>query len=133
MAMETRVRTLTYKKCRYADKDGKLSTLLAAALKLHAKANTRLQLIPPDEKGVRLINHSRNLKGGTVCGTLIEFTRGNHQPIVEIADNADELDVVQLAPPSKTAEFLEGVLFFLVSNNHVILSTSKSLRSGQVE
>jgi hypothetical protein len=132
MANENRPKTLYYKRAEFFSHDAELMKVLQAAMKKHTTAKSRFQRLGTDKKGARLLNHFESI-GTAVCGTLIEFTEGNLQPIVELAEDATELPVSMLGAPGDRTQFIEGTLFFLVSGNHVILATSKSVRSGQAE
>jgi hypothetical protein len=70
-------------------------------------------------------------------GVFAGYERGTHQLTVSDDDDAEMLNVEQVAPPktqaNKRREFLEGVCYFGVFRNHVILAPSRALSAKPTE
>jgi len=67
------------------------------------------------------------------CGVLVDFTPGNGVPIVEWADNDEDIDVTSALPRNTTAgkktDYVNGLLYFIVRDDHVAFIPSRSANS----
>ncbi len=107
-----------------------LGVVLSEALQRADTATKRKQSLGPDQ-GSRLWNRPRKL-GKFLAGDLLDFTPGDHAPVVTV-DDRKEYEIELLAPPGELKEFLQGIMFFGVQDDHVILLQSMALRSNQFE
>jgi hypothetical protein len=90
----------------------------------------------PDETWRRFVNTHRAAMG-MQFGNLVLYASEQNRAIIAIDDNADELDIEQIAPPKsndgRRREFLESILYYGVKQNHVVLLQSMSLRARELE
>jgi hypothetical protein len=109
---------------------------LLKALALRPKAKSRLERLGAGGEEARLINETRH-HSSMLCGSLHRFTAGAAQVIISIDDDATEWAIEQMVPPptetAKHREFVEGLLFFGIWKNHVILLQSMACRANQFE
>lgn len=131
-------KTLHYKRAKF-EHDGKqnLEGLLVRAMASKGRASERLQeTAAGGEKNYRLINRLEAAPSLTT-GVMMSFTEGVHQHVVTVSDEAEQFDLTQLAPeledPDLRSEFVQGLLFFGVKRNHLILMTSPHLRADGFE
>jgi hypothetical protein len=134
--MDRRSKKLVYKIATGAKAGSTLQNDLIAALALRPKAKSRLEKLGPNGDEARLINETRT-HSSVLCGSLHRFTSGAAQVIISIDDDAKEWAVEQMVPPptetAKHREFIEGLLFFGIWKNHVILLQSMACRANQLE
>jgi len=112
-----------------------LQQLLAAALGDRKRIKDRLETIDAAADACRVINQPRQM-GAALCGTLLTFERGSHQLVVEDNPDAASLVMAALQPPKMNGtqqQFVPGVLFFALIDNHVALVQSASLRASGLE
>lgn len=90
----------------------------------------------PDETWRRFVNTHRAAMG-MQFGNLVLYASEQNRAIIAIDDNADELDIEQIAPPKsndgRRREFLESILYYGIKQNHVVLLQSMSLRARELE
>jgi len=138
MSTESKKRVLVYKRASFLTPESRtLQQVIEAALKSCPKTGQRVQSATSEGDDIkRVLNEHRHV-GTTLCGVLYRYTPGQHQVVVAANSNAAEWPVAQVLPPTlngtQKAEFVEGLLYFLVFENHVIVSQSASLRVGQLE
>src|SRR5574343_63311 len=130
MAAEQRKKTVYYKRGEFFEESLVLSDVLRAAVQQRRSAKSRMMTVR--DGSVRLLNHFQKLGRGAICGTILEFTEGDAQPIVELSDEA-ELSVSLMSTPSAREQFVQGTAFFVIYRNHLVLAQSKSLRAAHVE
>lgn len=113
-----------------------LQTKLAESLFKLKKLGTRKETLTNDERYVRTIIYHRSY-GNMLFGIMASYERGTHQLTVSDDDDAEMLTVEQVAPPEtvdhKRQEFLEGVCYFGISKNHVLLVPSRALGAKPME
>jgi hypothetical protein len=134
MPPEYRSRTLSYRRAQVVGVDSQaepLQELLQRALGRYKKADDRRQPIDKDGNH-RLINDSIHYKKIFVCN-FVDFTVGMHQWVLKLDGEATAYSLAQLAPKDKQEQFLEGMLYLGVQDDHVVLIQSKSLRSASLE
>ncbi|MBB1635013.1 hypothetical protein [Cupriavidus sp. UME77] len=71
-------------------------------------------------------------------GIFASYEKGTHQLVVAEDDSAEMLTVEQVAPPdsadkTKRNEFLEGICYFGLFKNHILVVQSSALRVKQLE
>ena len=135
--MSSKQKSFGYKVARWSvDGTRNLQRALVQAFALRQRARDREWRPAGDADTVRLINNHRDY-GANLCGVMFSFTRGQNQNIVGLDANAVEYPVEQLAPPLDDArrrtEFIEGLLYFCIHNNHIVLAGSQAIRSEQFE
>ncbi len=112
-----------------------LAKALAATLDGKARSESwKLRLrnvLGPDGQGeFTLMNHLRGHKRApstSIFGDLSRYEAGRQQAIIDQVDGAAEMAVSLLAPKDKQ-EFLDGMLWWLVSGNHVLAVQGRSAR-----
>jgi hypothetical protein len=131
MATDKRYKTFTYKRASCASGPLTLQQKLTGALNARkAHASDRCQALDEGGNNMRgvdeIITH-----GSMLFGTMVDFNRGSHQPIIGADLSQPSLSISLLPPPAKK-EFLEKYLFFGVKDNHVILVQS-TIRAKHLE
>lgn len=113
-----------------------LQNKLRDALLKNNKVGQRKEEQGENNTYVRTIIYHRNF-ANALFGILASYERGTNQLTVQEDDEAEILTVEQVAPPQKEgekrSEFLEGVLYFCVFGNHVVVSPSRALRVTPLE
>jgi len=138
MSTETKKRVFICKRADFLSQETRtLQTVLEEALKACPKTGQRVQAISNEGDEVkRVLNEHRHV-GAAIGGVLYRYTPGQHQVVVTPNPDASEWPVAQVLPPTSSgkqkAEFVDGLLFFLIFENHVIVSQSAALRTGQLE
>jgi hypothetical protein len=131
-AKHSRQKTFHYKRAvAVGDPSAALGALLQAALAKEPRPLRRAERLGSDSENVRLISQCYE-HGGMICGVFLDFTEGNFQPIIKLDEDELELLIDQL-PPGDREQFIEGLLFFGIHGNHVVLLQSQALRSAHFE
>ena len=134
--MEKKAKTLVYKIATGARPGSTLQEDLVAALRAKPMAKSRVEKLGINQDEARLINETR-LHSTMFCGALQRFTAGAAQIIISIDEAATEWPIEQLLPPptakAKHREFIDGLLFFGIWKNHVVLLQSSACRASQFE
>jgi hypothetical protein len=135
MMKGTSPKEIRYQHARFLKEPGKtLQQHLDAARTRLKFASQRAQKLSEDEDNVRLWN-KRSARGLLTCGMFHSYERGRSQLVIEMQESAEEYRLEAADPPkakgknSKT-EFNEGLLFFGVHKNHVLLLQSSILRQS---
>jgi hypothetical protein len=86
---------------------------------------------------VRAIIYHRSY-ADMLFGIFASYEKGTHQLVVAEDDSAEMLTVEQVAPPTsgdkkKRNEFLDGICYFGIYQNHVLVVQSTALRVKQLE
>ncbi len=106
-----------------------------ALKKLH-RMGDRKEVLGEDNRHVRSIIYYRT-HANMLFGIFASYERGTQQMIVSEDDEAETLTIEQVAPPkgddNKRREFLEGVCYFGLFGNHVLVVQSNALGSKQIE
>lgn len=138
MSTETKQRVLMYRRASFITHETRnLQQLIEAALKACPKTGQRVQSATSEGDDIKRVLNEHRKVGGALCGVLYRYTPGQHQVVVAPKLDATEWLVEQVLPPElsgkQKSEFVEGLLYFLVFENHVIVSQSAALRIGQLE
>lgn len=138
MSTESKSRVLIYKRADFLTEETRtLQAVLDEALKACKKTGQRVQVMSGEEDEVRRVLNEHRKIGSAIGGVLYRYTPGHHQVVMAPNPDAAEWSVAQVLPPTlsdkQKAEFVEGLLFFLIFENHVIVSQSAALRIGQLE
>jgi len=109
---------------------------LELALKKLHRMGDRKEVLGEDNRHVRSIIYHRT-HANMLFGIFASYERGTQQMIVTEDDDAETLTIEQVAPPkgddNKRREFLEGVCYFGLFGNHVLVVQSNALGSKHVE
>jgi hypothetical protein len=139
MSTETKQRVLMYRRAKFLTHETRnLQQVIEAALKACPKTGQRvLTAATSDGDDIKRVLNEHRKVGHALCGVLYRYTPGQHQVVVAANSSAAEWPVEQVLPPTlsgaQKAEFVEGLLYFLVFENHVIVSQSAAFRIGQME
>lgn len=130
----TRQKDLIYHQAVFLKKPSKnLQKLLEGAHVKLGFASQRAQKFGNDEDNIRLWN-KRVDRGLLLCGMFHSYERGRSQLVVQVQDKVAEYPIVATDPPTvkgaKETEFNEGLLFFGIHKNHVLILQSASLRTS---
>lgn len=116
--------------------NGSLQAKFSEALSKLKKVGARKEILGNDSSYVRAIIYHRSY-ANMLFGILASYERGTHQLTVADDDDAEMLTVEQVAPPknddNKRQEFLEGVCYFGIAKNHVVLVPSRALGAKPLE
>ena len=132
---QNKTRTLVFKECKFQLSDSRnLQQLMGAALKHKGAAVERFFPATPSGETAHFVNlHLTHM--GALCGNMVSYTAGQNQLFMKLDQAAGHLDVNQLAPPirdGQRTEFLEGIMFFAVFENSLILMQSNLLKAEQL-
>lgn len=138
MARETITKRLSCKRVVYLNPTGRPSLQAKLAESLHRlkKVGKRKEVLGEDSRYVRTIIYHRSY-ANMVFGILASYERGTHQLTVADDDEAEMLSVAQVAPPKtdddKRQEFLEGVCYFGIFKNIIVVVPSRALGTKPLE
>lgn len=109
---------------------------LGQSLKKLNKVGRRKETLGDSDTYVRTIIYHRQY-GEMLFGIFASYEKGTHQLTLADDDEAEMLTVEQVAPPkaqdNKRREFLEGICYFGVYENHVLAVQSNALGTKQLE
>lgn len=135
---ERRTKTLTYKHIKFHESGPELKGLLEKALTRHDTVGARRQSLAPDGEPPiwRLIGQS-SIEKEFIFGVLVQYVPGSNPVVLTDDESAKSITVEQMAVPrtddGKRREPLEGMLFFAVIENHLVLMQSSALRADHLE
>ncbi|MDQ7745663.1 hypothetical protein [Hydrogenophaga pseudoflava] len=135
---KTTTRAILYRRFTANPNPGQtLQQLMTAALKKFPKPGDRYEPLNAASSEIRCIA-STQITSNCLCGYLTTFERGAAQPVIADDPGASKLALNALAPPKAKAgkpqeQFIPGVLFFAVFNNHVAVVQSMSMRATALE
>lgn len=138
MSRDTITKRLSCKRVVYLSPSGKpsLQLKLSETLSMLKKVGSRKEVLGEDNRYVRTIIYHRS-HANMLFGILASYECGTHQLTVADDDNAEMLTVAQVAPPitndNKRQEFLDGICYFGIFNNIVVVSPSRALGTKPFE
>jgi hypothetical protein len=137
MATETRSqKTAYYRRATIVPTSAQtLQQLLQLALNQQKKIKERLEPVDASASHFRVISSSKVVKG-VLCGTIVAFERGAFQLVILDDPEATSLTIGALEPPEKDhkqQQYVPGVLFFAVFENHLVVVHSQSLKTSALE
>lgn len=135
MKAETKPKTLHYRRATFLQGGSNLQSVLGKALGKLKNVGQRLENLTSEDHTHRFINSHRS-QLGMLFGSLMVYAEGTNRPLVTIETDKPELDIEQIAPPSKDGkhrEFLDSILYFGIKGNHVLLVQSAALNARQME
>lgn len=113
-----------------------LQAKLVEALAKLKKVGQRKETSGDDNQYVRIVFYHRSY-AGMLFGILAGYERGTNQLTIAEDDEAELLSVQQVAPPvgrnAARQEFLEGLCYFAISGNHVVMAPARALGSKPAE
>lgn len=112
-----------------------LQQLLSDALSKHQLVHDRSEAIGAQANELRLISKYLDLNG-FLCGHLVVFERGSFQTVINDDPQAKALALSAITPPKLNNvphQFVPGVLYFAIRNNHVVVIQSPNLRTTAFE
>lgn len=114
------------------DIQGKLSL----ALQKLQRIGKRKEVLGSEQSYVRSVIYYRQ-HASMLFGIFASYERGTHQLTIAEDDEAEILSIEQVAPPkgadNKRREFLDGVCYFGLFGNHVLVVQSNALGAKQIE
>lgn len=135
----TVAKRLYAKRGDFLQKPPKKSTQRAVADALHvlSKIGSRKETQGENGDYVRAVIYHRAY-ADMLFGIFASYEKGTQQLVVAEDDSAEMLSVEQVAPPAsgdktKRNEFLEGICYFGLYKNHVLVVQSSALRVKQLE
>lgn len=131
-------RTISYRRCVTQPKQTQtLQQLVAAALSAKPKPADRLEPLNTQSSELRFIGHFTTVSN-CLCGYLTAFERGATQPVIDDDPSAASLRLSMLAPPAAKKggvqqQYVPGVVYFAIHNNHVAVIQSATMRTTSLE
>ncbi|MGF6504704.1 hypothetical protein [Paraburkholderia sp. 32] len=137
MAVETKsAKTAYYRRAAIVPASAQtLQQLVQFALAQQKKVKDRLEAVDASASHHRVIS-STKVVGGVLCGTLVAFERGAFQLVIVDDPEATSLPIGALEPPQKdekNQQYVPGVLFFAIFENHLVVVHSQSLKTSALE
>lgn len=112
-----------------------LQQLLNQAVTIEKKIKGRLEALNTNATEFRVIGDVQS-KQGFLCGRLLTFERGSYQTVIIDDPEATSLSLQSLVPPLKgkiQQEFVPGILYFAIFENHVAVIQSAALKTSAFE
>ncbi|MBP6894315.1 MAG: hypothetical protein KBC94_07825 [Pseudacidovorax sp.] len=131
-------KAVSYRRCVLSPKQNvTLQQLVAAALVDKAKASDRFQPMNAQSTQFRCIG-AHDVVSGCLVGYLTVFERGAAQPVINDDADATTLKLGALAPPKAEdggvqQQFVPGVVYFAIHQNHLAIVQSASIRANALE
>lgn len=138
MAKERKQRVLWCKKTKIKPAAGTLQDMVLAALARKRRAKDRSEPTSADPNAglYRLIAQHHNVRGG-IAGIFTSYERGSGAVSIVDDPDADQINISQLRPPKtqdgKDREWAEGLLYFYIKDNYIVLIQSAAVRKDQFE
>lgn len=151
MQPEYHSKRIHYKQAHIAGETATLEELLDAALNRFKRADDRKELVNANSDDFfRLINKSERFQGMLFC-QFLAFEPGQAQKYIQLKSEAESYDIKSVSSEelSKLSseeleekqakaeevrrEFIESILYFGVSGNHVVVLQSRSLTTRELE
>lgn len=114
-----------------------LQQILSAALGSVPKPADRYEALNAQSTELRCIGKHVNIHN-CLCGYMTSFERGAVQPAVSDDPNAASLRLGAISPPAPKAgsaaqQFVPGVVYFAIFNNHVVMVATHAMRASTFE
>lgn len=138
MPVEKRTRTLWCKKALVKPAFGNLQRMVGAALAKKEFVGERLESTSadPTSGSFRLIAQHYPIGGG-IAGIFTSYEHGASAVSIENDPGAKQINIAQLQPPKtldgKRREWAEGLLYFYLRADYVVMIQSSAVRQGQFE
>ncbi len=133
----TSSKAIGYRRCILNPKNGQtLQQLVRAALGNLLTANQRMEPLDSQSTEIRVIGKHK-VVDKMLCGYLSTYERGKSQAVITDDPQATSLLLGSITPQpkkgGKNQEYIPGVLFFAILDNHVALIQNPSLRGSSLE
>ncbi len=133
----TSSKAIGYRRCIINPKNGRtLQQLVSAALGSLHTASQRMEPMDPQSTEIRVIGKHK-VVDKMLCGYLSTYERGKSQAVITDDPQATSLSLGAIPPQpkkgGKNQEYIPGVLFFAIFDNHVALIQNPSLRGSSLE
>lgn len=132
----TAKRRVHYRKTEFTGKQKQsLQQLVSAALTQHPLVQDRTEAIDAQATEVRLISKHLDVNG-FLCGHLVSFERGRYQAMISDDPKAKSLSLTAMSAPKQgnvQHQWVPGVLYFAIRDNHVIVVQSAAVRTTAFE
>ena len=131
-------KAVAYRRALITPKQGQtLQQLLSGSLVNLTIASQRTEPLDSQSTEVRLIGHHK-VVNNMLCGYLSTFERGKSQPVITDDPTAANLSLGAVPPPpsakgGKKQEYIPGVIFFAVLDNHIALTQTTTMRGSALE
>lgn len=129
-------KTVHYRRCQFQPESGQtLQQLIAAAIADKPLIGDRTEAVDTAASTFRVLSSVKEVKG-MQCGTLLIFERGSYQMVVADDPGATSVVLAAMKPPNDDSvqqQFVPGVLFFAVFEDHVAIVQAASLRTSGLE
>jgi hypothetical protein len=139
MAKITNVtKTAGYRRCVILPKQRQnLQQLVNAALLNLQTAEARTEPLDAQSTAVRVIG-KHNTVNNILCGYLSTWERGKSQPVITDDPQARSLSLGAVPPPQlakggKKQEYIPGVLYFAILENHLAIVQTAAMRGSSLE
>lgn len=134
---ESRRKSFYYKRATFQDLNLDLEHSLRSILKEFHSIGKRKETFGKDENYIRVILDHNATDDTMLFGVLAGLEKDTHQPAISDDDNAETLSIKQIAPTkdddNKKMDFIEGLCFFGIKENHVVIMPSRALNSAALE
>ena len=131
-------KTINYRRCLFgADVGQTLQQLLNQALGQFSTVGDRLEPLNKEGTEFRVIGNHQTLRS-CLCGYLSSYERGAKQLVISDNAAAQSLSLSAVSPPppkngEAKKEFVPGVIYFVVLENHVAFVATHRLRGNMLE
>jgi hypothetical protein len=138
MAREKRQRSLWCKKAKISDATTTLQSMVSSALKVRDVARERSEPTSsdPGAPSYRLIAQHYHVRKG-IAGIFTSYEPGASAVSLVNDPESKQVDIAQLQPPKtqdgKRREWAEGLLYFYIRDDYVVLIQSAAVRQVQFE
>lgn len=133
---KTLKKTVHYRRCQFHPSPTQtLQQLVEAAMSQQPLTGDRAEATDPAATSFRMIGHCSRI-GAMTCGTVLVFERGRYQMVVNDDPAAKSIILEAMQPPRQgevQQQFVPGVLFFAIFENHVAVVQSATLRTTGFE
>lgn len=130
--MDRGQKSVWYKRAQHTLEDGvHLQHLMSEALSQLADPFARLWA-PSGDSGGKLAINAFSSHHGALVGQFVSFEPGHQQAVIKLAGGTEAFDISTM-PPGADGEFLEGICYFYVFQDHVLFVQAKSLGTREFE
>lgn len=125
-----------YRRCRLQPAGTQtLQQLLSQAIADRALIKDRTETVDTAARSFRVISVTKQV-GAMLCGAVLTFERGSYQMVINDDPEATTLKLTAMKPPMQGAvqqQFVPGVLFYSIFEDHVAVVQTSSLRTNGLE
>ena len=130
--MKKSTKTVWYKRAQHTGTSSHFQSLANSALANLQSPFARLWA-PFGDGGEKYSINGFRAYNGTLVGQFVCFQPGQMQPVIRIAGGADAFDIEAMSAGGSGKEFLEGICYFLIFQDHVMFLSSKALGTKEFE